>query len=62
MIKTARRTQPWSMETKNAEPYRRLVVAMAAGEHLAAARRHDLAPPPVMLTPAQHKWQASYYP
>jgi hypothetical protein len=25
---------------------------VAAGEHLVAARRHDLAPPPVMLAPA----------
>ena len=32
--------------------HRSLVVAVAAGEHLVAARRHDLAPAPVMLAPA----------
>jgi len=37
--------------SSRAAAHRGLVVAVAAGEHLLAARRHDLTPPPVMLAP-----------
>lgn len=33
---------------------RGIVVAVAAGEHLVAARRHNFAPPPIMLAPVLH--------
>ena len=37
--------------SSRAAAHRGLVVAVAAGEHLLAARRRDLTPPPVMLAP-----------
>jgi hypothetical protein len=38
---------------REAVAYRGVVVAVAAGEDLLAARRHDFASPPVMLAPAR---------